>query len=205
MKIISVPLGEYQTNCYIIIDENNRDAIIIDPGKKSSGFFEYIDKLNINIKYMLLTHGHFDHTGGVLEIKRIYNPKLVISKVDQELIKNKKDLFGPYSINNEYIEADILPKDNDIINFNDIKIKCIETPGHTPGGMCFLISNFLFSGDTLFQGSIGRTDFYGGDYDSLIKSIKEKLMKLEDSVIVYPGHGASSTIGEEKMSNFYLK
>ena len=162
---------------------------------------EAIDAMGAKVKYILLTHGHLDHTTGVAELKTITKAIVCISKEDDDLITQGEYLFGPL------IEggADKLLKHGDIIKISNLEFTCIDTPGHTPGGMCFIVENCVFTGDTLFAGSIGRTDFAGGDFDTIITSIKSKLLCLPGDTIVYPGHGPSSTINNEKLSNPFLQ
>ncbi|MFL0251775.1 MBL fold metallo-hydrolase [Clostridium neuense] len=199
MKIGIIPAGSYMTNCYIVIDETTNESIIIDPGDDAKMLLDEFDKIGSKLKFIILTHGHADHTAAVAEFRNKYAVDVYMSKKDSELIDKEEYMFGARDEN-----ANKFVKDGDILKFGNKTIKCIETPGHTPGGMCYLIENSLFSGDTLFNSSVGRTDFPGGDYDTLIRSIKDKLMKLDDKVKVYPGHGQETTIGFERQSNPFL-
>lgn len=201
MELKRIPAGVYAANCYVIMDEETKEALIMDPGGDEEDIIEAIDNLGARVKYIVLTHGHIDHTGAVITLKKRYNVPVYIHTKDEELILKRTFMFGVLDSSKG---ADGNLKDEDILNLGNIEVKCIETPGHTPGGVCFLVQNNLFTGDTLFSGSIGRTDLTGGDFDTIIKSIKEKLMVLDNSVIVYPGHGPSSTIGREKQSNPFL-
>ncbi|MBU3180789.1 MBL fold metallo-hydrolase [Clostridium psychrophilum] len=200
MVIKKIVTGVYQANCYVIMDKNTNEAIVIDPGGNVDDIVRVIDSLKAKVKYILLTHGHSDHTSGVAELKSITKAVVCISKTDEDLIAKGAELFGPL------IEegADKLLKDGDIITISNLKIKCIDTPGHSPGGMSFLINNSAFTGDTLFEGSIGRTDLTGGNFNAIINSIKSKLLCLDDETIVYPGHGSYTTIGNEKLYNSFL-
>lgn len=201
MKISRIPLGIYAANCYILTDEDTKDTAIIDPGGNAEFLINEIEKLNVNVKYILLTHGHADHIGGVNEVKKHYNIPAYINSKDMEMISSGEDIFGKLWDNTE---NDKVIKEGDVLSLGNLKIKCIETPGHTPGGMCFLVENVIFTGDTLFQGSIGRTDFIGGDFDSLITNVRTKLMCLNDDIMVLPGHGPESSIGYEKKNNPFL-
>jgi len=200
MEIKKVVTGLYESNCYIIMDKNTNEALVIDPGGDVNDIVRVINSLGAKVKYILLTHGHLDHTSGVAELKSITNAVVCISKKDDDLITAGVQLFGPL------IEggADKLLKDGEIITISNLKIKRIDTPGHTPGGMSFLVNNCAFTGDTLFAGSIGRTDFAGGDFDTIITSIKSKLLCLDRDIMIYPGHGLYSTIGNEKLNNPFL-
>ena len=160
-----------------------------------------IDALNIDVKFILLTHGHMDHTGGVQELKDRYNVPVYINKNDLELMRRHSQVFGPAW--NE-TEEDKTIKDGDVLKLGNLQIKCLETPGHTPGGMSFVVKDVVFTGDTLFRGSVGRTDFPGGDHSALIRSIKEKLIVLDDDTVVLPGHEGESNIKFEKQYNPFL-
>lgn len=199
MKIGIIPAGSYMTNCYIVIDEITNESIIIDPGDDAERLLDEFNKTGSHLNFIILTHGHADHTAAVAEFRSKYAVDVYMSKKDSELIEKEEYMFGQKNENaNKFI------KDGDVLKFGSKNVKCIETPGHTPGGMCYLIENSLFSGDTLFNNSVGRTDFPGGDYAAIISSIKNKLMKLDDNIKVYPGHGSETTIGFERRSNPFL-
>lgn len=199
MKIGIIPAGSYMTNCYIVIDEITNESIIIDPGDDAERLLDEFNKTGSHLNFIILTHGHADHTAAVAEFRSKYAVDVYMSKKDSELIEKEEYMFGEKNENaNKFI------KDGDVLKFGSKNVKCIETPGHTPGGMCYLIENSLFSGDTLFNNSVGRTDFPGGDYAAIISSIKNKLMKLDDNIKVYPGHGSETTIGFERRSNPFL-
>ena len=199
MILKSVAVGAYQENTYFLIDEITKEAVIFDPGAEAELIFNIIERLNIKPKMILLTHGHFDHVGAVREVKNKYEIPFYISKEDEDMRKVDTRLFG------DIPEVDGYLKDGDKLTFgNGKEIKVITTPGHTPGGICFLCENILITGDTLFNGSIGRTDFTGGNFNTLISSIKNKLLHLGDNIKVYPGHGVESTIGYEKRHNPYI-
>lgn len=198
MVIKTYPLGEYGANCYLVINDKNREGIVIDPGANGAGLIKEIEKLTYNIKGILLTHAHFDHIGGVKELKDKYNIPVYVNQ--GEIDNSKVD-------NNVYSKLPndcSLINDGDVLNIGEINIKCLHTPGHSKGGMCFLIEDSVFTGDTLFQGSIGRTDFISGDFKTLIDSIQKKLITLDGDTKVYPGHGPSSTIMYERMRNPFL-
>ncbi|MBW9145719.1 MBL fold metallo-hydrolase [Clostridium sp. CM028] len=201
MEIRKVVTGIYGSNCYIVMDKNTNEAIVLDPGGDVDDIVKAIDTIGAKVKYILLTHGHLDHTSGVAQLKTITNAVVCMSKKDDDLITKGVNLFGPL------IEggADKLLNNGDIIRISNLEITCIDTPGHTPGGMSFLIKNCAFTGDTLFAGSIGRTDFAGGDFNTIITSIKSKLLCLPENTIVYPGHGPCSTINNEKLNNPFLQ
>lgn len=206
MKIVRIPAGVYAANCYLVYSETTRDGIIVDPGGDADSIIDYIKRENLNIDKIILTHGHGDHIGGVIELKEKLGAKVMIHKDDVELLKDgSKNLSTTMSMGAIEIEPDIELNDGDIIEFGEFKAKVIHTPGHTKGGICLKIEDKLITGDTLFVGSVGRTDLVGGNHSKLIESIKEKLMILPDEIEVLPGHGGSSTIGYERKSNPFLK
>ncbi|MEG1287373.1 MAG: MBL fold metallo-hydrolase [Clostridium sp.] len=198
MFIKVIPAGPLQTNCYLIMDSESKEVIVIDPGQDPDLIIREIEKLKGIVKTILLTHAHLDHDGGVVEIKNKYNVPVYMHKEEEKYMNLDNFVYGKLPKIYEFIE------DEDVLKIGNKDIKCIHTPGHTKGGICFLIEDKLFSGDTLFQGSVGRADFIGGDFNELIKSINEKLLILENNVEVYPGHGPKSTIIFEKMRNPFL-
>lgn len=199
MIIEAIEAGIYDANCYILVEENTKECGIIDPGGDADRLVCQIEALNAKPKFILLTHGHADHVGAVIELSERYNIPFYISKIDEEYMEKDNMVFGKLPKASGYL------KEDDALDLGDEIIKVIETPGHTEGGLSFLLNDDkLFTGDTLFQGSIGRTDFPGGDMSKIIKSINEKLIPLGDEVDVYPGHGNMSTIGFERTHNPYL-
>lgn len=200
MIIKSTMLGEYQTNCYVIIDKNSKDSVVVDPGDDIYELESFITSNGVVPLAILLTHGHMDHTAGVKFLCEKFNVKVYINKADEELIRHNTSVFGELPNENsvEFLN------DNDDVQFGNLKFKVIGTPGHSPGGLCFYIDGVLFSGDTLFYRSIGRSDFLGGNHETLINSILNKLMILSDETVVYCGHGPRTTIGFEKINNDYL-
>ena len=202
MKVLRVPAGPLSTNCYILIEEETRETAVIDPGGDSDRLLSTLERNDVKVKYILLTHGHFDHTGAVIALKNKYKVPVYITKADYDMIlSNTSELYymegNDGSINN-FINEDT------VFELGSVKIECIFTPGHTPGGVCFYLEDMLISGDTLFNGSVGRTDFVGADHKTLINSIKTKLVSLPDETVVLPGHGGETTIGREKQYNPYF-
>lgn len=201
MKIERIPVGVYAANCYIVIDEYTKDAIVVDPGSEYAVIKDEIEKLGANVKYIFVTHGHIDHTGAVAELRKFLKVPVCLNEKDEKLIMNGGYMFGtPKNCG----KADIQIEEGDTFNIGNMKLKCLETPGHTLGGMCFIIDNAVFTGDTLFSGSIGRTDFEGGSFEDIISSIKSKLLVLPEDTIVLPGHGDHTTIKNEKVYNPFL-
>ncbi len=164
-----------------------------------------LSELKCNLKAILCTHGHIDHIGAVSEIKQATSAPFYIHQGDEYLVKSSAEYSQYFGIAPSKVpEVDNFLSSDDILTFGKIQIEVIETPGHTPGGVCFMIGNHLFTGDTLFHESIGRTDLPGGNYEQIIKSIKNKLMNLDNDLIVYPGHGQDSTIVNERKFNPFL-
>ena len=203
MIIKKIPAGVYAANCYILVDEETRETAVIDPGGDYEELLSAVIELDCKVKYILLTHGHADHKGAVIDFINKYSVPLCINKKDWDLMVSGEFMFGEvnsFSKDFEYIEI----VDGKRFYLGKNIIECIETPGHTPGGMSFLTGTHLFTGDTLFSGSIGRTDLAGGDFNTIITSIKTKLLPLSLDTIVYPGHGPNSTIDREKKHNPFL-
>lgn len=202
-KIIT---GNFGVNLYIVYDDKNKVCSIIDPGTFDLNAIKFIESKNLKVEYIILTHGHGDHLLGVLKFKEKYKAKVIASKAERELLSNANLNFSNRMIGEEIIiNPDIYVKENDIIFFGDIKLRVIETPGHTKGGICLLYDDILFSGDTLFFESVGRCDLFGGNFKQIVKSINDKLMVLSDDVIVYPGHGTETTIGYERDNNKLIR
>ena len=203
-KIIKLVVGELQENCFILFDEN-KDAFVVDPGGSSENIIETIEKNSLNIKYILLTHGHFDHVGAVAALVKKYKAPVYLSKEDRAFLESPKEVrASAFGMQIEAAEVDVFVKEGDEIPFSEGNIKVIETPGHTLGSVCYLFENYLFAGDTLFNGSIGRTDFPESDHSLMVESLK-KLKKLDDEIYVLSGHGPESQISYEKMTNPYLR
>ena len=201
MEITKISVGDLQVNCYIL--SNGSDAVVIDAGDE----YEKIIKAakGKNIQAVLLTHGHFDHTGAVKELQT-KGAKVYISKEEEYMLSDSYScLSAPFGFPFAEIKADFTFNDGDVLEIAGMSFKTILTPGHTTGSACFLADGVLFSGDTLFYRSIGRTDFPGGDFEVISKSIKEKLYILPENTKVYAGHGEDTTIGEEKLSNPFVR
>lgn len=200
MKIQTFIAGQLENNMYLVADEASNKAVLIDA---SSNIPELIEAAkDYDVEYILLTHGHFDHVLGLTSLKKALNAEAVICKDDLVISDNINEftsLFGlPDSVPPTYEK---FIKDGDIINVGNLEIKVIHTPGHTEGGVCYMINGNLFSGDTLFKQSVGRTDLFGGNFKKLSDSINNKLFKLDEKTKVYPGHGPATTIGYEKKYN----
>lgn len=207
MKYIKVPIFLPAENCYILYDENTNEAVIIDPGNEPKKIIDAIVKKNLKPIYILLTHGHADHIAGISKLKEEFqNLKVFVHENDAQMLKNSDENLSRLILGREVeISADVLLKDKDCVEFSKNKIKVIHTPGHSSGGVCYLADNFLFCGDTIFKLGIGRWDFCGGDYKSLINSIQNKIFTLDKNTLLLPGHGPESSIEYEMEYNPYLK
>jgi glyoxylase-like metal-dependent hydrolase (beta-lactamase superfamily II) len=183
-------VGYYQANCYILGDERTGEGLVIDPGDEAVRIVKVISKLRLKIRYILITHGHFDHTGAASELRRITGSSLMIHSLDTGSLNVKPD---------GYLE------DGQEIPLGTFNIQVIHTPGHSPGGVCFYAPGAVFTGDTLFAGSVGRTDFPGGDHNLLVRGVIQKIFPLGDDIRVYPGHGPNSTIGRERLNNPFFR
>lgn len=206
MKIVNIPTGMLQANTYLVCDETSRLGFIVDLGGYSKELKNIIEKNDIQIQYIVLTHGHGDHIGGVQEhLKDFPDAKVVCSRAEEKMLLdpelNEAHHFGPEKVS---FKPDILVDDGDTLTVGNMTMKFIMTPGHTEGGMCILIDDVLFSGDTLFCRSIGRTDLAGGDFRTIMESIKNKLFLLPDETQVLPGHMGPTTIGFEKENNPFV-
>jgi len=201
MIIKTMVIGPIQVNNYLVIDEKTRDAALIDAGGDWEKTLRLAKNNNANIKYVLNTHGHFDHTAGDFDIKQKTGAKVFVHKDDMYFVENLKSHLELHDMPTfETPQIDEYLEDGQIIKVGNLEFKVIHTPGHSEGAVCFLVDNVLFSGDTLFANSAGRTDLPGGSYEKLKTSV-HKLFILDDSVKVYPGHGPSTSIGHEKENN----
>ncbi|HUX47165.1 MAG TPA: MBL fold metallo-hydrolase [Desulfosporosinus sp.] len=199
-------MGAMGANCYLYACMESKKAVIIDPGADGKKIYRWILEKGLKVDYILLTHGHVDHIGGVDELRALLGDVLVGIHADDAgmLTDGKKNLSSYLGAGLVLQSADFLLQDGQEITIGKEKLNVISTPGHSPGCVCFLSAEGLFSGDTLFAGSIGRTDFPGGSLDQLLKGVKDKLMILPEDTRVFPGHGEETSIGEEKRDNPYL-
>lgn len=197
-----LPLGKFTTNCYIVAEDETKEAAVIDP----AGDFEvikcFIEENELNIKYILLTHAHGDHILALPELKAYSDAPIGVHFEDKDMLsRGELNMSGYFTSKPIEAFADFYLKDGDMLELGNQSLEIIHTPGHTKGSICLLFGKDLISGDTLFAKGIGRTDLYGGDYDTLMNSIISKLFVLHDDIQVHPGHGSSTTILNEKENN----
>lgn len=205
MTIFTLPLGSLMSNCYIVATRQNH-AVVIDPGAEADKIIEKLERNHLHPQYILLTHAHHDHIGAVEGLQKRYPTiQLVVGEGDYEmLLDNEKNLSYRITGSTEnHIRADRKIKDNETIVLDELTFTAIETPGHTAGGITYLCETALFTGDTLFQGDIGRTDLYSGNYGEIMASLL-KLSKLPGDYHVYPGHGPATTLDRERRYNPYF-
>ncbi|MBI3754535.1 MAG: MBL fold metallo-hydrolase [Deltaproteobacteria bacterium] len=211
MILKTLVVGPLEVNCYILGDEKTKEAACIDPGDNVDEILLALADAGLCLKYIINTHGHFDHVGGNSRLKQATGAKFAIHKDDAVLLENvasQSAAFGLDAVSSP--PPDMLLKGGDEIRVGSMVIEVIHTPGHTRGGICLFIKNtnsdekILFTGDTLFAGSIGRTDLPGGSYKDLIASLKNKILPFGDDVKIFPGHGSETTIGRERKFNQFL-
>ena len=206
MKIIQIEVGNLGTNCYLVYCEDTRETAIIDPGNNGDTILRKIQQEKLNPVCIINTHGHADHIGANAQVKAATGVPVYIHTADAGMLTSApKNLSGFVGTGFTCPPADRTLSDGDVLSVGRFTLEVLHTPGHTPGGICLRTSGAVFSGDTLFAESIGRTDFPGGSYSQLLASIKDKLMTLSDDTKVFPGHGPETTIGWERKMNPFIE
>lgn len=206
MKITNLPSGPLAVNTYLVEDETTKKGFIVDPGGYNPQLTQKIASEGIDIEYIILTHGHSDHIGGVNQHKEEFpNVQVVANAAEVPMLEDpglnmSSMMGGPVTVT-----PDLTVKDGDTLKVGNLELKFLHTPGHSPGGMCIVTGNAVFSGDTLFCASIGRTDFPGCSFSDLSDSIRTKLYVLSDDMQVFPGHMGTTTIGYEKENNPFVR
>ena len=206
MIIKELAVGPIMANCFIVGCEDTRKSVVIDPGDDSDRILLSLAESKLTVKYIINTHGHFDHVGANRKMKEATGAELMIHPLDAPMLgflTSAASSFGLSAENSPDADKEIV--DGDIISFGKVELNVIHTPGHSPGGISLYTSGHVFVGDTLFAGSIGRTDFPGGDYNTLISSVQKRLFPLGDDTRVYCGHGPQTTIGREKKFNPFVR
>lgn len=206
MILQTLLVGPLGVNCYILADETTREAIVVDPGGNARDILNALQHQRLQVTAIVNTHAHFDHILALNEIRATTHAPFMLHADEVPVLAAAKASAASFGMGiSQPAPADRLLKDGDTIAVGALQFKVLHTPGHTPGGICLLEGKNVFVGDTLFQGSIGRTDFPGGDYATLMSSIRDKLLPLADDTVVYPGHGSPTTIGEEKQLNPFVR
>jgi hydroxyacylglutathione hydrolase len=203
MFIKRLEIGALAANCYIIADEDTKIAAVIDPG--GDGVAALCTHEGLQVKYIINTHGHADHIMGNAELKAITAAELLVHAADAEMVTSSTESLATFvGLHANLVPPDRMLADGEELSLGSLVLKIVHTPGHTPGGISIAVGGCLFTGDTLFAESIGRTDFPGGSFNQLMQSVKAKLFMFPDETVVYPGHGPKTTIGWEKEHNPYL-
>ena len=204
-----LPVGWLQCNCSILGDETTREAIVVDPGDEIDEILAVLRRHRLTLKYIVITHAHIDHIGGAKKLKDLTGAPVYMNERDLELYGGLEQQARWVGVPTPpTTEIDVLLRDGDEIACGDIRASVMHTPGHTQGSICLLVPGTepkLLAGDTLFRDSIGRTDLPGGDYQQIMRSLKDKLLPLDDATVVVPGHGPITTIGRERERNPFLQ
>ena len=205
MILTRITVGPLEVNCYLIIDENTREAAVIDPGDDADAILGVIRQEKVEVKYIINTHGHFDHVGANAVLKAATGAVALLHRDDAELLGDAVDQGAIFGMTvTAPPPPDRFLEDGEALRVGDLSLTILHTPGHSRGGISVFANGVVFTGDALFAGSIGRTDFPGGDLMTLITSIRNKLLTLPDDTKVFPGHGPESTIGDERRENPFL-
>lgn len=207
LNISSLTVGELAVNCWFLVNGDTKEALVFDPGDEAARIKAYADQKGWTIQAILLTHGHADHMGGAEELAASTHTSVYAYETEEDLLLNAVNNMSPFICQKAItLAADVFVKDGQELTLAGMHLKVFHTPGHTPGGCSYYCqeAGCVFSGDTLFQGSVGRSDFPGGSMSQLVRSVKEKLFPLPEDTKVYPGHGEATTIGYEKKYNPFI-
>ena len=206
MILETLVVGPLAVNCYVLGDEKTHEGIVVDPGDDARQIIAAIKRHQLKIAAIVNTHAHFDHVGALNELREFTGAPFMLHVEEEPMLGSAKLSAAMFGLSVQTPNpADRLLREGDQVSAGSIALKVLHTPGHTPGGICLLEGTHVFTGDTLFQNSIGRTDFPGGDYGALMASIRDKLLPLPDTTFVHPGHGEATTIGAEKQFNPFVR
>jgi len=204
MKIETIVVGPLQVNCYVAYDEKSLDALVIDAGDEPDKILKFIRNENLKVSHIICTHAHFDHTGGIAALREKTGAKVMLHIDDLEIysrVESQGAIWGFHVVQPPH--PDLFLRDGEEIVVGEAKLRVMHTPGHSPGGICLVADGIVFTGDTVFAGSIGRTDFYGGSIEALKLSFK-KVLSLPAETKLLPGHGNWTTVGDEWQQNFFV-
>ncbi len=206
MILENLEVGPIMANCYILGCEETKEAAVIDPGGDPDRILRAVDRMGLAVKLIINTHGHFDHVGANKQLKDATGAPILIHEGDAPMLGHLSQAAASFGLSVENSPtADTMPADGDTLTFGRITLKVLHVPGHSPGGIALQTEDAVFVGDTLFSGSIGRTDLPGGNFDKLIASVRTKLFTLPDETRVFCGHGPATTIGREKRYNPFFR
>ena len=204
MIVLTLPVGMLEANCYVVAAEEGAEAVAIDPGGDAEVIVAAAQAQGLRITHILDTHGHPDHTAGNCDLKAATGAKLYFHEADRGMIEGSGREWALTGLVHVPCKADATLSDGEDVQVGALTLRVVHTPGHTPGGCCFAVEDALFTGDTLFAGSVGRTDFPGGDMRTLEASLARIVELFPDETVLYPGHGEATTLGEEKATNPWL-